>query len=314
MHLVAGTLDGAYRVSTADGTAERTTEATVYRVHAGPDGGVLAGTEEGVLHSADGHEWARRGDLRAGIRAVLTADDAWYAGGDAATVYRSDDCGDTWTACGGIDALADRERWRDRAPGDDAVVRTLATVGGTLLAGIETGGVLASPDGGDTWLDRSDGIHDDVHHLLVDDGTVLAACGNGCYRSIDAGRSWRRLDVDFRDFWFNYHREAARHDGAYHLGANGWGPEAPGGRLFELPVDADDGRESAVVPYPGEDEAFPVGWARADGTLYAGTMTVTDGFGQYDPAWVLRRTADGWERAVEVPTAPRSLAPLGEGA
>jgi hypothetical protein len=307
MTIVAGTLDGAYRVSTEDGTAERTTDATVYRVHEGPDGGVLAGTDDGVLRSADGREWTRRGDLRAGVRAVLTTDDAWYAGADGPAVYRSADSGDTWTACAELDDLGDR----DRSPGDDAVVRTLATVDGTLLAGIEADGVVASPDGGDTWRDRSDGIHDDLHHLLVDDGAVLAACGNGCYRSTDAGRSWRRLDVDFRDFWFNYHREAALHDGAYHLGANGWGPEAPGGRLIELPVDAADGRDSAVVDYPGEDESFPVGWTRVDGTLYAGTMDVTDGFGQHDPGWILRRGDDGWERAVEVPAAPRSLAALG---
>jgi len=174
-----------------------------------------------------------------------------------------------------------------------------------LAVGIEPGGVYLSVDGGETWSARSAGVHDDVHHLLaLGADEYVAACGNGLYRTDDAGRTWLRQDTDFRDFWFNYFRESHSHEGTLYASANGWGPVAPGGALFEV---TDDGTVERY-PYPGENESFVISWAVQDGTVYAGTMDVRDGFGQYEPARILRREERGWFESGTVPAGARTLA------
>ncbi|PSQ58551.1 hypothetical protein BRD18_05505 [Halobacteriales archaeon SW_7_71_33] len=344
MPMIAGTLEGCYLLTDRDlapGTEadpERTLDRPVYRVRSF-DGAVLAATDDGPYRTVDGRAWTPLGPgVGVGVRSVLVADGT-YVGTDDGRVLRSpagsgtaDPTDGEWTEC----AEFTDPRRRNRTPDEAPSVRTLAAADGVLLAGLEVGGVVASHDGGGTWTDRTAGVHDDVHHLLPVGGGVLAACGNGCYWTTDAGRSWRRLDTGFEDFWYNYHRESLARDGTLHLGANAWGPEAPGGRLFELDVPAPrradpttgtdptagaaptdrplDGRDARAVPYPNDDRAFPLSWAAHDGDVYAGTMGVAGGFEQYAPAPLLCRVADGegvrYERAAEVPTAPRSLAVL----
>lgn len=306
--LLAGTLDGCYRIGdVATPAAERTLGAAVHRLRSTPEGAVAA-TEDGLYRTTDGRDWERHCD--AALRSALVAD-AWYAGTEDGRVLRAED-GTTWTDHGSVATRTHRRTLEDPS------VRTLAATGDTLWAGLEVGGVYVSPDGGRTWQSRVPGVHDDVHHLTpVADRGVVAACGNGCYLTTDRGESWRRLDTGFEDFWYNYHRESLVHDGRLHLAANAWGPEAPGGRLFECSLPADgplDGRDARVVPFPNDDEAFPLSWAVHDGTVYAGTMRVVDGFEQTAPAPLLRRTTDDtprYESVLELPAAPRTLASPG---
>jgi photosystem II stability/assembly factor-like uncharacterized protein len=66
-----------------------------------------------------------------------------------------------------------------------------------LYAGIEVGGLLMSDDGGRSWGPANQGLTDpDVHQLLPSAQTpelVLAACGEGVFRSQDRAAHWDEI-------------------------------------------------------------------------------------------------------------------------
>lgn len=66
-----------------------------------------------------------------------------------------------------------------------------------LYAGIEVGGMLLSDDAGATWMPANDGLTDpDVHQVLPSAKTknlVVAACGEGIFRSVDRGAHWEEV-------------------------------------------------------------------------------------------------------------------------
>ncbi|MEE9550039.1 MAG: hypothetical protein V3W08_06540 [Candidatus Binatia bacterium] len=66
-----------------------------------------------------------------------------------------------------------------------------------LYAGIEVGGLLMSDDGGKSWGPANEGLTDpDVHQLLPCGQTpelVLAACGEGVFRSLDRAAHWHEI-------------------------------------------------------------------------------------------------------------------------
>jgi photosystem II stability/assembly factor-like uncharacterized protein len=66
-----------------------------------------------------------------------------------------------------------------------------------LFAAIEVGGMLVSDDGGEQWPQVTAGLDDpDVHQILPSahaKGLVLAACGEGIYRSVDRGGHWEKV-------------------------------------------------------------------------------------------------------------------------
>jgi hypothetical protein len=66
-----------------------------------------------------------------------------------------------------------------------------------LFAAIEVGGMLVSDDGGEHWPQVTAGLDDpDVHQILPSahtKGLVLAACGEGIYRSLDRGEHWEKV-------------------------------------------------------------------------------------------------------------------------
>ena len=184
---------------------------TVHVVQSSPSG-VLAATDGGLFHRRGG-EWYDASVPRTPVTAVAVAPDGQhcYAGTSPADVYR---CPVTdWTTplegWRGGDVFAtvpDQDRWRDRSPRDrGAQVRTLAVTPAAprrIFAGVEVGGVLRSDNPGESWTNRSRGVHDDVHHLLVHDDRLIAACGNGLYQTGgDASETaWHRLDTNFREF------------------------------------------------------------------------------------------------------------------
>ena len=65
-----------------------------------------------------------------------------------------------------------------------------------LYAAIEVGGMLVSDDDGQHWTAAVDGLADpDVHQILPSvkhKGVVIAACGEGAYRSEDRGDHWEK--------------------------------------------------------------------------------------------------------------------------
>jgi photosystem II stability/assembly factor-like uncharacterized protein len=66
-----------------------------------------------------------------------------------------------------------------------------------VYAGIRTGGVLKSADGGDTWLASSVGLaNKDIRTLAVDlrdSQIVYVSTGGGVFRTTDGARSWHRF-------------------------------------------------------------------------------------------------------------------------
>jgi hypothetical protein len=66
-----------------------------------------------------------------------------------------------------------------------------------LYTAIEVGGMLVSDDAGRQWIPATNGLDDpDVHQILPSaktKGLVVAACGEGAYRSTDRGEHWENI-------------------------------------------------------------------------------------------------------------------------
>lgn len=309
MSLVLGTDDGVYRTSTVpfDDATKVADAGRVMRVRRfeGTDG-VFACSKTGLYRSkGDGSTWDDLGVPREEVYSVLVSPDGerYYAGTHPAHLYLSDDAGDTWRELDGFQALPSREEWYTPRHRNEAHIRSLGAhrdAPDRVVAGVEVGGVHVSDDRGSTWTERRTGVHDDVHHVWVRDPEVyFASCGDGLYRTDDAGRSWTRLDgaIDHR-----YFREAMVHDGRlYAAAARGspgtWsGESGADGGLF---VSEDAGETFRSVSYPGRPQEVVLAWTVTDDGVLAGT---NDGR-------VIVAKGDDWETAGTVPSGIRSLCP-----
>lgn len=119
-----------------------------------------------------------------------------YLGVSPALLYRSDDGGETWTACESVRRIPGYERWTFPPPPHIPHVRSIAPdprAVGAVYIGVEEGGVYRSPDGGETWESRNEGLYWDVHVVLPapDGRRLFATTGGGFYRSADGGQSWQ---------------------------------------------------------------------------------------------------------------------------
>lgn len=138
-------------------------------------------------------EWMRAGLYGADVRALVVdgADpDLLFLGTSQGEVYRSTDGGASWTAT------------RRSIPFPGYVVDNLIIDGrGHLWAagwGLWGGGVVAvSEDQGATWSRRDRGLEEvSVRALAVEEtnpDVVVAGGLTGVYRSLDAGRSWKKI-------------------------------------------------------------------------------------------------------------------------
>ena len=103
-----------------------------------------------------------------------------------------------WNELDEFQELPSREEWRLPRHDDLAQVRDIhddPIDSDRIVAGVEVGGVHVSTDDGQTWIERANGVDDDVHELnVIGPEKYVAATGHGLYRTNDAGRSWRRLD------------------------------------------------------------------------------------------------------------------------
>jgi photosystem II stability/assembly factor-like uncharacterized protein len=315
MSLLIGTRDGVFR--SADATLENTEHVldagNTLRVRTFEAHGVFATTNTGLYRSDDeGRTWTNLGVPREEVYSVVVSPDGerLYAGTHPAHLYVSTDDGETWTECEGFQDLPSRDEWHTPRHRNEAHIRSLGVhpdAPNRVIAGVEVGGVHVSEDNGETWTERSagssraersDGVHNDVHHVLVlGTDEYVASCGGGLYRTRDSGQSWTRLDSDIDHRYF---REAFAMDGRlYAAAARGPPPtwqESDGAdaMLFE---SQDKGETLESVSYPGAPEEFVLAWTALDGHAVAGT---NDGR-------VIARESDGWMTLGSVPAGIRSL-------
>ncbi|PSQ26596.1 glycosyl hydrolase [Halobacteriales archaeon QS_8_65_32] len=342
MALVIGTRDGVFRLATAESATNAMAGDAVLedaeavldgyntlRVRTLADHGTFAATIGGLFRSTDdGRTWTRLDVPREEVFSIVASPNGerLYAGTHPAHLYVSTDRGETWKDLEGFQDLPSREEWYTPRHRNEAHIRSLGVhpdEPDRVVAGVEVGGVHVSENGGETWTERRDGLHDDVHHVLVRDSEAyVASCGGGLYSTADAGRSWIRLDteVDHR-----YFREAFCHGGRlYAAAARG----SPGTWRGESGADAaifeskNGGETLESVPYPGSPEEFVLAWTELDGRVLAGTnggrLLVrrdegSEDNGDGDDGGDSNSDADdsdesAWETIGEVPAAIRSLA------
>lgn len=303
MPIIVGTNDGVYRAATPEDDPERVLDAGRTLQVRRLDDELFAATNDGLYRSPAGRDWTDCGVPSAAATSVArSADGTLYAGTRPAHVYVSRDGGGSWQRSESFANLPGREHWVNLG-GVGPQVRTLAVhrdAPARVVAGVEAAGVFVSPDRGDTWQRRGGGLNADVHDVTaLSRDTWVAACGRGCYRTTDAGRSWAALDTDPDQFWHTYHREAVSHDGTLYVGAQDraaarYDDDASGLLL----ASSDTGRTWRTETYPGSGDSFVLAWTTHDDALLAGT---NDGR-------VLSRDVDGWRETTSVPSTLRSLA------
>ncbi|MBV9388773.1 MAG: hypothetical protein JOZ78_20305 [Chroococcidiopsidaceae cyanobacterium CP_BM_ER_R8_30] len=121
-----------------------------------------------------------------------------YLGVSPALLYRSDDGGESWTACESMRHIPGYETWTFPPPPHIPHVRSIAPdpqVIGAVYVGVEEGGVFYSRDGGETWESLNEGLYWDVHVVnpATDGVRLYAVTGSGFHRSDDGGHHWQCL-------------------------------------------------------------------------------------------------------------------------
>jgi photosystem II stability/assembly factor-like uncharacterized protein len=303
MALVVGSDSGIYHGSRLEGPYEKVLKTDGVMRITEADGTLYAASQSGLLVSTDGRAWDQIDTPQQEVYAVAEAPDteSLYIGTHPAHIYESDDRGDRWTELEGFQDLPSRDSWHTPRHRNSAHVRSLEIhpdAPNRLIAGVEVGGAHVSEDRGTTWTERREGLHDDVHHLLVvDRDRWVAATGNGLYRTDDAGRSWARLD---RELTKQYFRESILHDGVLYTAAAAGSPPQWSGdsgaeaAVFESP---DMGETLNRVDTPVTPSEIVLAWTSDGDTVIGGTNAGT----------VIRRTGEGWERAGSLPVGIRSI-------
>jgi hypothetical protein len=112
-----------------------------------------------------------------------------FVGGDRAGLWRLE--GAELLRVESFDDAPTRPDWHTPWGGPPSVF-SMASDGDDLYVSVHVGGILHSPDGGETWAPTID-LHEDVHQVIVDPDshTLWAATGtSGLAQSTDRGRSW----------------------------------------------------------------------------------------------------------------------------
>lgn len=224
-----GTRTGVYRLRGDNLTPLGLAGQHVSAVHACVrDDGVtvlLAGTYgDGLFRSDDdGKTWRTAHDgLTARALRTIRPDPfvptAILCGTEPGRIFRSDDAGASWNELSAISALSGVEEWYLPYSPRAGAVRNIYRPTGTdrLLASVEVGGLLDSPDRGTTWTVGLVAGDSDIHYVTghPDDPELLyAALGwaslksvqrgenapplGGIARSRDGGATWEKLHTHY---------------------------------------------------------------------------------------------------------------------
>jgi len=276
--VLIGTSKGLFRVR-EDGVDEPslTGWAVNHAIRDPRDGTILAAANTWtygatVQRSRDGgRTWERSKQLALPEDSGLTVKAAWhvepghadepstlYLGVDPATLFRSDDGGESWEPVRGILEHPTRDRWNPGAGGLTCHSIQVSTDDRRRLwVGISAAGTFRSDDRGETWTPQNAGVAADfmpdpypevgqcVHKLLSHPARPERLWQQnhcGVYRSDDGGRTWERLD----------------------------GNGLPSGFGFPIALDARDPDVAYVIPEEGAENRVV-----ADGRL--GVYRTDDG-------------------------------------
>lgn len=195
MSIVLGTSEGVWQIQ--DSTTQLIGLEGRNATHvADRNGTILAAVPRDGLYEISNGDYRKlwEGDARA---CAVAPDGKLYVGTEPAMVYRSDDKGDSWKRLDKIDQLPTRGKWYFPPPPHLPHVRSidfLPDIPGSVLVGVEVGGVLLSLDHGENWKEMNNGVHTDVHTVRPDPtrpGHLIAATAAGLYVSEDNGKSWQ---------------------------------------------------------------------------------------------------------------------------
>lgn len=183
---------------------------------------VYCGTfDRGLWRSIDaGDSWECVWEdvLRVPVMAVAVSDveraggyGVVYAGTEPSAVYRSEDGGETWRELGGMRELPSASEWSFPPRPETHHVRWISPdphIPGRLFVAIEAGALIQTPDGGETWEDRTPDGPRDTHTLATHKdapdrlysaaGDGVTSPGRGYAESVDAGATWRRISEGLR--------------------------------------------------------------------------------------------------------------------
>jgi photosystem II stability/assembly factor-like uncharacterized protein len=170
---------------------------------------VFVGTsDEGIFKSENGGEsWERLSGVahpRITSLAVSPVDGAVYAGTEPSSLFVSRDGGESWRELEALKNLPSAPTWSFPPRPWTSHVRAIALSHADpklIVAGIELGGVVRSPDGGESWEDQRPGAYADCHALATHPAvprTLYEAAGGGFAESDDFGDSWSPADSGIR--------------------------------------------------------------------------------------------------------------------
>lgn len=205
------TYSGWYRFEQRNGQWAQTEKAltfwkmTALQVDPNDPRHIYVATEHsGLFVSADGGAaWQRANPNvpRLTTVSLLATPGTIFAGTVPAALYRAEN-GGPWQELEGVRAGAHGGSFPP-SPELGARTRFIAADNETprrFFAAIEVGGMLVSDDEGRHWTPAVAGLDDpDVHQILPSSrtrGLVVAACGEGIYRSLDRGEHWEKVTPD----------------------------------------------------------------------------------------------------------------------
>jgi hypothetical protein len=228
--------------------------------------------------------------------AVSAVDGAVYAGTEPSALYRSDDGGESWRELEALLELPSQPTWSFPPRPWTSHVRWIAPSphdAGTLLAGIELGGLMRSLDGGETWQDHRPGAQPDVHSLAWHPharGRAYEAGGGGAAWSEDDGDTWQPAD-EGRDRHYTWSVAVAPEDpDLWYISASS-GPFAAHGRgdpQAHLYRRRDGGWDVLAGGLPDPLPSMPYALVASGDRLFAG---LADG-----ELWESRDRGDTWAR------------------
>ncbi len=175
---------------------------------------VYAGTsDEGLFKSQDGgRSWERLSGIvhpRVTAVAISPSDGVLYAGTEPSSLFVSRDGGGSWRELEGLKNLPSAPTWSFPPRPWTSHVRAILpgySDPNLVVAGIELGGVVRSPDRGESWQDQRPGAYADCHAMAAHAAApqkLYEAAGGGFAESADSGESWAAADegIKHRYVW-----------------------------------------------------------------------------------------------------------------